>query len=144
VPVNDDLNEEPGKALRDLVANLLWPATHEAHSHGGTLARWQERRAKELLAANLADGIALSDLASACRLSVRHFTRAFRGSTGMSPHAWLLHLRIEKAKALLTKSHRLLSEIALDCGFADQSHFSRTFKRSVGLSPGAWQRLYRS
>ena len=128
-------------------------ATHVAHTYGGmrarsnvtigTLARWQERRAKELLAANLTGGITLADLAKSCELSIRHFTRAFRGSTGMSPNGWLLHLRIERAKRLLTHSRRRLADIALECGFADQSHFTRKFQRSVGLSPGAWQRMHR-
>lgn len=132
----------------DHVAMAL--ATHVAHTYGGmrarseaksgTLARWQERRAKELMAANLTGNITLAELAKACELSVRHFTRAFRGSTGMSPHAWLLNLRIEKAKQLLTDSRRTLVDIAFDCGFADQSHFTRVFRRSIGMSPGAWRR----
>lgn len=128
-------------------------ATHVAHTcrgsrtrpdtKTGTLARWQELRAKELLAANLTGGITLANLANACRLSIRHFTRAFRASTGKSPHEWLLQLRIEKAMALLTGSGRKLADIALECGFADQSHFTRAFQRSVGSSPGAWQRQHR-
>lgn len=134
----------------DYVAMAL--ATHVAHTYGGMrvraepdigkLARWQERRAKELLAANLAGNITLAELAKECALSIRHFTRAFRGTTGMSPHAWLLNLRIEKAKQLLAHSRCTLAEIGLDCGFADQSHFSRVFQRSVGVSPGAWRRLH--
>lgn len=112
-------------------------------ANAGTLARWQERRAKELIAANLTDNVTLADLAEACELSIRHFTRAFRGSTGTSPHAWLLHLRVEKAKQLLTSSRRMLADIALDCGFADQSHMTRAFQRSVGVPPGAWRRLHR-
>jgi len=127
-------------------------ATHVAHKYGGmrarseakvgTLARWQERRAKELIAANLTGNITLAELAKACELSIRHFTRAFRGTTGMSPHAWLLNLRIEKAKQLLANPRCTLVDIGLDCGFADQSHFTRVFQRSVGMSPGAWRRLH--
>jgi AraC-like DNA-binding protein len=135
----------------DHVAMAL--ATHVAHAYGGlrarsdakigTLSRWQERRAQELLAANLAGRITLADLAKACELSIRQFTRAFRGSTGMSPHAWLLSLRIEKAKRLLASSRRMLADVALECGFADQSHFTRAFQRIVGVTPGAWRRLHR-
>ena len=136
----------------DHVAMAL--ALHVAHEYGGMrrlpsaastgrLAPWQERRAKELLSANLSGNIALSDLAGACELSIRHFTRAFRKSTGMAPHAWLLHHKIEKAKGLLITSHRVLADVALECGFADQSHFARTFLRAVGMSPGAWRRIYR-
>jgi AraC-like DNA-binding protein len=144
----------PGHASELFVDHLAMAlATHLAHTYGGmrprphsklgALARWQERRAKELLAANLTGGIALADLAKACELSIRQFTRAFRASTGMSPHRWLLQLRIDKAKALLASPRRMLSDVALDCGFADQSHFTRVFRRSVGLSPGAWQRQHR-
>jgi AraC family transcriptional regulator len=144
----------PGQVSELFIDHLaIALATHVAHTYGGmrarsdakigTLARWQERRAKELLAENLTGGITLAELAKASELSIRHFTRAFRASTGMSPHRWLLQLRIEKAKSLLASSRRLLADIALECGFADQSHFTRSFQRAVGSSPGAWQRLHR-
>ncbi len=107
----------------------------------GKLAAWQERRAKELLAASVNGNISLAALAQECQLSIRHFTRAFRASTGVSAHGWLLRLRIEKAKTLMASSRRVLAEIALECGFADQSHMTRVFRRSIGLSPGAWRRL---
>ena len=45
--------------------------------------------------------------------------------------------RVEKAKALLMNSPRAFSDVALACGFADQSHFTRTFQRVVGISPDA-------
>lgn len=143
---------ERDELFADHVAMAL--AAHAAFTYGGmrprpvaatgALAPWQERRAKEQLAANLAANITLDELSRECRLSIRHFTRAFRASTGMSPHAWLTHHRIERAKGLLINSPRVLSDIALDCGFADQSHFTRTFQRVVGMSPGAWRRLHRS
>ncbi|WP_423822451.1 AraC family transcriptional regulator [Salinisphaera sp. SPP-AMP-43] len=133
----------------DQIAMAL--ATHVAHTYGsmrtrpevktGALARWQERRARELIAANLAGNLTLADLASACELSIRHFTRAFRQSTGMSPHAWLLQLRVEKAKNLLATSRHMLAEIALDCGFSDQSHMTRVFQRYLGVTPAEWRRL---
>jgi AraC family transcriptional regulator len=110
---------------------------------GGGLAPWQERRAKELLDAHIAGGITLNVLARACELSNRHFTRAFRQSTGMAAHQWLQNRRIEKAKQLLEESSASLSSIALDCGFADQSHLTRTFSRVVGSTPGTWRRAKR-
>jgi transcriptional regulator GlxA family with amidase domain len=91
----------------------------------------------------MSGNITLRDLSGACDLSIRHFTRAFRKSTGMAPHAWLLHHKIEEAKGLLVTSHLVLADIALECGFADQSHFARTFQRAVGTGPGAWRRIYR-
>jgi AraC-type DNA-binding domain-containing proteins len=106
---------------------------------GGTLAPWQERRVKEMIAARLDGEIRLADLAAECRLSVGHFVRAFRQTTNTTPHQWLLQRRVEHAKTLMQDGARALSEVALDCGFADQSHFTRTFRRLVGVSPRAWR-----
>jgi AraC family transcriptional regulator len=110
---------------------------------GGGLAPWQERRAKELIGAHLGGGVTLDVLAQACELSSRHFTRAFRQSTGKAPHQWLQHRRMGKAKQLLERSSASLSSIALDCGFADQSHFTRKFSDVVGITPGNWRRKMR-
>ena len=144
--------EETPALFVDHMAMAL--ATHIASTYGGVkppsrmnrggLAPWQERRAKELLDANLDGGISLGELAEECRVSVRHFTRAFRQSTGTSPHEWLLRNRIEKAKSLLTGSLAQLSDVALSCGFADQSHFIRAFTRAVGVPPGKWRRFIKN
>jgi AraC-like DNA-binding protein len=143
---------EDGRAseslLFDHVSRAL--ATHVAEAYGGLrrirhiarggLAAWQERRAKELLAANLDGAIALAEIARECRLSVSHFSRAFRRSLGVAPHCWLMNRRVELAKDLLRGREISLSEVALRCGFADQSHFTRVFTRRAGVSPGAWRR----
>lgn len=107
---------------------------------GGGLAPWQERRAKELIDASINCGLTLDVLANACSLSKRHFTRAFRQSTGMAPHQWLQHRRIDRAKQLLALSAISLSNIAFECGFADQSHFTKAFARVVGVTPRTWRR----
>jgi transcriptional regulator GlxA family with amidase domain len=73
-------------------------------------------------------------------LSTSHFTRAFRASTGLAPFQWLAHRRVDTAKVLLRQRRVSLREIALACGFSDQSHFTRVFSRIVGTSPGTWQR----
>jgi AraC family transcriptional regulator len=106
----------------------------------GGLAAWQERRAKELMSANLRGNVSSADLATECLLSAGHFARAFRHSTGLSPHQWLLQCRIEKAHALLRECRLSLAEIARACGFADQSHFTKAYTRRRGISPGAWRR----
>ncbi|WP_181170412.1 MULTISPECIES: AraC family transcriptional regulator [unclassified Mesorhizobium] len=107
---------------------------------GGGLAPWQERRAKELIDTSLDSGLTLDMLAASCSLSKRHFTRAFRQSTGMAPHQWLQQRRIDRAKQLLAKPGLSLSVVALECGFADQSHFARNFSRVVGITPNTWRR----
>lgn len=132
----------------DHVAQAL--STHMAQKYGGAhnsqpvprggLAPWQERRAIELLEADLSADISLITLASECRLSVRHFSRAFRHSFGMPAHRYLLKRRVELARQLLLVPSRSLHDVALACGFADQSHFTRVFGLFVGLSPGGWRR----
>lgn len=110
-----------------------------ASMRGGLSAR-QQRRALEMLDANLNGGVSLTQLAAECGLSVRHFARAFKTSMGLPPHRYLLKRRIDIARGLLLGSERSLLDIALSCGFADQSHFTRVFTASEGVSPGALRR----
>lgn len=128
----------------------LAAAAHVAQIYGGMrvaaarakggLAPWQLRRATELLAAHLDGSVALKMLADACGLSTSYFARAFRTSTGLAPHQWLTHRRVEAAKDLLRQRRSPLREIALACGFFDQSHFTNVFTPIVGTSPRTWQR----
>jgi AraC-like DNA-binding protein len=75
-----------------------------------------------------------------CRLSVSHFSRAFRRTMGAAPHNWFLTHRVEVAKENLRDGRLSLFEVALRCGFTDHSHLTRVFTRIVGISPGAWRR----
>jgi len=106
----------------------------------GGLAPWQERRAKELIELRLGSGPSLDELAHECGLSVAHFTRAFRQSTGETPHKWLMRRRVAAAERLLLSSERSLAQIAFECGFADQCHFTNIFARMVGTPPGVYRR----
>lgn len=124
---------------------------HIAHKYGGIrdrskaprggLAAWQERKAREFLDASIDGDISLSRLAVECGLSARHFARAFQQSLGVPPYRYLLKRRVERAKDLLERSSLSLLDIALACGFADQSHFTRVFRASIGTTPGAWRRM---
>jgi len=144
----------PGEAnalFMDHVALAL--TAHVAQVYGGMrerrslpqggLAPWQERRAKELMVHCLAEDVPLGRLAAECKLSIRHFSRAFRRTTGEAPHRWLLKRRVERACKLLSDHAMPLADIALACGFADQSHFTRVFSAMLGVSPGAWRRANR-
>ncbi|WP_413989550.1 helix-turn-helix domain-containing protein [Labrys okinawensis] len=106
----------------------------------GRLAPWQERLAKELMNAHLGSDISLKKLADSCGISVTHFARAFRRSTGASPHQWLQERRIKRAMSLLDGGQMSLADIAIECGFADQSHFTRVFTRHMQMGPGQWRR----
>jgi transcriptional regulator GlxA family with amidase domain len=97
---------------------------------------------KAFMTANLATDLSLKRLADECDLSVTQFARAFRQSTGKSPHHWLLDRRVETALSIMAGSSASLGEIAASCGFADQSHFTRIFAKKVGMAPSAWRRLH--
>lgn len=86
----------------------------------------------------------VEELAKGLGLSEGHFSRAFRRSIGASPRQWIIRQRIDAAMDKLLMSQDSLAEIAVDCGFAEQTHFTRTFTRVVGTSPGAWRRRYQS
>jgi AraC-like DNA-binding protein len=110
----------------------------------GGLAPWQESRAKEAMEADLDKEITIARLAHDCRLSASQFARAFRQSTGCTPHRWRLQRRIERAQDLLLTSDKTLVEIASCCGFFDPSHLTRAFSQTVGTSPGLWRRARRA
>jgi AraC-like DNA-binding protein len=141
----------PDRASRLFVEHVtLAVGAHLAQTYGGMkvvprsvqggLAHWQEERAKEIISANLGGEISVALLAKECGLSSGHFSRAFRQSTGVAPHRWLLSRRVDAAQTMLRNRKHSLSEIALACGFADQSHFTRVFSGIVGVSPGVWRR----
>jgi AraC-like DNA-binding protein len=140
--VNQLFIDSVTRAVVAHVAQSLGGMQASARPLRGGLAPWQERRAKEVMDANLDGEISLGELANHCGLSISHFSRAFRQSTGTSPHRWLLNQRVEKAKRLLRDRQSPLSEVALACGFADQSHLTRVFTKLSGAGPAAWRRVH--
>jgi AraC family transcriptional regulator len=126
-------------ALHAHLARSYGGMREAARRRSGGLAPWQERRAKELMEANLSNAVTLAEIADECRVSTTHFARAFKMSTGMTPHVWLQMRRVDRARQLMA-TDLSLAEIALDCGFADQSHFTRVFSQIEGDTPGSWRR----
>lgn len=106
----------------------------------GGLAPWQLKRACEKLESDLGGKLSLQQIAAEFGLSVSHFSRAFRVSTGLPPHQWLLRQRVKAAQQLMTVRELPLAEIAISAGFANQSHFTRVFAGLIGVSPGVWRR----
>jgi AraC family transcriptional regulator len=110
----------------------------------GRLAPGQLRRVQEYLIEHLAETVRLKELAAITGLSQSQFGRAFKASTGFSPHRWQLTARVGKAQELLLAGQMPLAEIALATGFVEQSHFNRVFRNIVGTPPGSWRREHRS
>lgn len=170
--LRDDLSFVPEKTLQTLTADYLRrafdtfiPATslemegralllvdwllrlHQSPQAGvasstGGLSPRHLRQTCGFIIEHLAEDICLDDLAELTGLTAKHFSRAFKQSTGFPPHQYLIVQRIEAAKRYLIGGNTSLANIALACGFADQSHFTATFRRIVGVPPGAWRLIH--
>jgi len=141
----------PTEANQLFVDHMMLAFTaHVAQTYGGLqrvvdqarggLASWQVRRACERLDSDLGGTLSLQHIAAEFGLSVSHFSRAFRISTGLPPHQWLLRQRVKAAKQLMSVRDLPLAEIAISAGFANQSHFTKVFSAQAGVSPAAWRR----
>jgi transcriptional regulator of acetoin/glycerol metabolism len=105
----------------------------------GGLSPSAARRVREHVEAHLSETIDLAGLAAIAGLSVYHFARAFKQSTGVTPHHYLVERRLERAKKMLSRSEGSLAEIALATGFADQSHLTRHFRQVLGVTPNQFR-----
>jgi AraC family transcriptional regulator len=137
--------ERAGKLLRSRNADLLptgpaLPSVGVRKPPKGGLAPWQVRRVVAHVGENLSSALQIKDLATLVRLSPFHFSRAFRVSIGSSTHEYIIRRRIEHAQGLMLSTSESLSQIAADCGLADQSHLTKLFRKCTGESPAAWRR----
>jgi AraC family transcriptional regulator len=103
------------------------------------LTTQQLNRVRDFIHAHLSQDLALATLAQQAGFSPYHFARLFRQTTGESPHEFVMRLRIEQAQRLLAQRDVPLAQVALACGFANQSHFTQAFKRQLGLTPRAYR-----
>ncbi len=139
-----------GTLLVDSLAQALAVRTiRDYHRDHGTpcgltpsrkLTAAQERRALDFIEAHADCNFELADLARSAGVSEFHFIRCFKISFGVSPYQFVMQKRLEHAVALISTSSEPLAEIALRCGFSDQSHMTRTLKKGIGITPGAIRR----
>ncbi len=94
--------------------------------------------AAQFIAENCTQALTLEDVCKAANLSASHLIRAFKQRYGMTPHAYLTNRRIQYSREQLRRG-RLIADVALDAGFADQAHLQRTFKRLVAATPGQYR-----
>lgn len=106
----------------------------------GGLAPQRLRRVLEFMHANVDKQVTLESLATCAGLSASHFSHQFRASTNMTPHQYMLRIRMDRCKELLRSQNMSMLEIALETGFQNQQHFSTVFRRVVGTSPSDYRR----
>ncbi|MEO9188872.1 MAG: AraC family transcriptional regulator [Acetobacteraceae bacterium] len=108
--------------------------------NGNVFSRTKSARLQGYLEANLATNMSLTELAALVGLSAHHFVQVFKNTFDATPHQYMLHLRIERAKRLLEGDCASISDVGLSVGFCDQSHFTRIFRRLTGRTPTRFRR----
>ncbi len=101
----------------------------------GGLGAYRLRRVIDYIEANLSDDLTIATLAGVADRSLHHFSEAFRQSTGVQPHRYVLMRRIERAKVLLLSTDMPIIQIALEVGFSTHSHFGHAFRDATGVTP---------
>jgi AraC-like DNA-binding protein len=130
-----------GESLTTALLSCLFQSSHvqKRVSQLG-LSRIQLKRTVEYMQASLLRDVRLKELASVAGLSPSHFGRAFKASTGLTPHRWIVQRRVQLAQRLMRESGKSIVIAAQMAGFATQSHFTKAFRTMTGATPRAWLR----
>src|SRR4051794_12325173 len=99
-------------------------------------------RAKDMADARYTDPLTVDDMATRAGLSKAHFSREFKLAFGVSPHAYLLTRRLERASALLRTTDRSVAEICMDVGLTSVGSFTTSFKRMFEKTPTAYRAAF--
>jgi AraC-like DNA-binding protein len=99
-------------------------------------------RAKDLVDARYAEPITVADMAAEAGLSRAHFSTEFRRAFGITPHAYLLTRRLERAAALLRMTDRSVADICMYVGLTSVGSFTSSFSRMYGCSPQAYRHAF--
>jgi AraC-like DNA-binding protein len=107
---------------------IIHPAVHSAINH---------------MEQHFTEPMTISDLSAVINLSQYHFSRLFRAETGFSVHGYLLDIRMNHAKKLMSETELSVEEVAQQCGFSCASHFIRAFKQEMNITPARFRGLFR-
>jgi transcriptional regulator GlxA family with amidase domain len=91
---------------------------------------------------NVCEALGIDEVARIVGISMEHFIRIFRREVKMSPHQYIMRLKIEGATGFLISTSKTVEEISEWFGFKNQFHFSRVFKKCTGLSPSQYRKIY--
>ncbi|MGR4973293.1 AraC family transcriptional regulator [Pseudomonas sp. LARHCG127] len=116
----------------DLQQRLNPAGRPDRGSHPGLM------RAAQFIHDHCSEALKLEDICTAAQLSPSYLSRAFKRHYGMTPHAFLVNRRIQFARRQLREG-KLIADVALDSGFADQAHFQRAFKQHLAATPGQYR-----
>jgi AraC family transcriptional regulator len=121
-----------------LLINHSTGATRLSQYRSG-LSPYKLRQITEYIGDNLSNNLSLAEMANLLQMGPCHFARAFKESTGLSPHQYVLRRRVEHALQRLKETRTNLADIAYDLGFSSQGHFTTVFSKIVGVSPSSYR-----
>ncbi len=137
-----------GRLYVDSLANAL--ATRYVLLDAGSTGRSESRvaglvprilsRVREKIEANLDADLSLDSLAEESGYSRAHFLRMFRVATGLTPHQYVLDLRLRRAQDCLRQAGSSIIDVAVSCGFSSQSHMTSVFRQRLEMTPGEFRR----
>lgn len=136
--------EPAARTYVDHLGGLL--AAHLVRAHStrrvapvsvGGLSGGDVAAVREVMGRRLGEPLPLADLAAVTGLSVSQFVRRFKGATGLTPHRYLVRLRVEAACRLLRGGSLPIAVVAARCGFSHQEHLTRVMRAQLGVTPGA-------
>jgi AraC-like DNA-binding protein len=129
------------EATERLGTIVVLPGQFRRHAElpNGSLPGYKFRRVVEFIEAHIDQAIRLEQLAAVAGVSPFHFHRQFKRTTGLTPHQYIVRMRIERAKTLLSHSELSLIEVAAQVGFTDQSHFTTIFRRFTSMTPRSYR-----
>ena len=147
-----ETEKESGRMYAESLANILalhllrnyTGSAHGIQRFAGGLSGKKLRHVLDFIDIKYADDLGLSELAAEAGMSTFHFAREFKRATGATPHQYLIKLRIERAKELLSHSKMSLVDVGSRAGFSHQSHFTRLFRRLTGTTPQSYRLMFQT
>ena len=127
-------------ALATRYVQLDGVATNHSRSRPHGLLPRKLSRVREKIEANLDADLSLENLAEESGYSRAHFLRMFRAATGLTPHHYVLDLRLRRAQERLGQAGSSIIDVAVSCGFSSQSHMTSAFRQHLETTPGEYRR----
>lgn len=144
-----DDHDRPTRLEMDCRASLLMLQLVRKHSTiedrdrriaTGSLSPSRLSRVCEAMNADLSAEVSLAQMARLCGVTYHHFCHAFKASTGLPPHRWLIEARINRACELLRTTNRTIADIAAAVGYEDPTQLARAFRARRGTTPVLYRR----